>query len=134
MKNLIILGVPRAGKSTLAKYVVEQLVDEGVPVTLMSADALIGGLTAQRNNTIWKLFVRPWRHIFPCLRKTSKLRLQNDMRRFVARFFEETSAEFPVVFEGAYISPKEAAHMFNPKKCKIVVVGYPNADIKEKIA
>ncbi|MBO4583206.1 MAG: adenylyl-sulfate kinase, partial [Alphaproteobacteria bacterium] len=48
MKSLIILGVPRAGKSTLAKYVVKQLVQDGVPVTLLSADSLIGGLTAKR--------------------------------------------------------------------------------------
>lgn len=134
MKNLIILGVPRAGKSTLAKYVVEQLIDDGVPVTLMSADALIGGLTARRNSVMWKIFVRPWRHVFPFMRRTSKRKLQKDMRRFITRFFDETSLDFPVIFEGAYISPNEAMHMFDAKKCKIVVVGYPNTNASQKLA
>lgn len=134
MKSLIILGVPRAGKSTLAKYVVEQMISEEIPVTLLSADALIGGLTAKRAGLLWRIFVRPLRHIFPVLRKNSKKTLHNDLRRFITRFFDETSADFPVVFEGAYITPAQAMQMFNPDKCKIVVVGYPNVDIQQKVA
>ena len=134
MKSLIILGVPRAGKSTLAKYVVKQLVQDGVPVTLLSADSLIGGLTAKRNSLMWRCFVRPLRHIFPFLRRQSKISLHRDLCRFIKRFFEETSSDFPVIFEGAYITPAQAEHIFDQKKCKIVVVGYPNANVQEKIA
>ena len=134
MKSLIILGVPRAGKSTLAKYVVKQLVQDGVPVTLLSADSLIGGLTAKRNGLMWRCFVRPLRHIFPFLRRQSKISLHRDLCRFIKRFFEETSSDFPVIFEGAYITPAQAEHIFDPEKCKIVVVGYPNANVQEKIA
>lgn len=134
MKNLVILGVPRAGKSTLAKYVVNQMIRDGIPVTLMSGDALIGGLTAQRAGLMWYIFVRPLRHIFPFIKRNSKKSLHDNYRRFITRFFNETSSEFPVVFEGVYITPAQAAKMFDPKRCKIVVVGYPNATPKDKIA
>ncbi len=134
MKNLIILGVPRAGKSTLTKYVVNQMIQEGIPVTLMSGDALIGGLTAQRAGLIWHIFVRPWRHIFPFIKRTSKKSLHNNCRRFITRFFNETSSEFPIIFEGAHITPAQATKMFDQKHCKIVVVGYPNATPEDKIA
>ena len=134
MNSLIILGVPRAGKSTLAKYVLKQLIQDGIPVTLLPADSLVGGLTAKRNGFMWHLIVRPMRHIFPFLRRQSKISLHRDLCRFIKRFFEETSSDFPIVFEGAYISPAQAEHLFNQNKCKIVVVGYPNADVQEKIA
>lgn len=133
MKNLIILGVPRAGKSTLAKYVTKQLISEGVPVVLMPADSIVGGLTARRAGFMWRIFVRPTRHIFPCLLKRSKKSLENNLCRFIKRFVDETSLDFPIIFEGAYISPSKAEHMFDPQKCKIVVVGYPNATLEEKI-
>lgn len=134
MKSLIILGVPRAGKSTLAKYVVKQLVADGVPVTLMSADSLMGGLTERRASFMWRIFVRPLRHIFPCFKRKSKKILHSDFCRFIKRFFDETSSEFPVIFEGAYITPNQATQIFNQDTVKIVVVGYPYADIQEKIA
>jgi len=134
MKNLIILGVPRAGKSTLAKYIVRQMIHDKNPVILIPGDSLMGGFTAQRTSIIWRILVRPLRHIFPFIKRNSKKSLHNNYRRFITRFFNETSSEFPVVFEGAYITPAQAAKMFDPKQCKIVVVGYPNANPKDKIA
>ena len=134
MKNLIILGVPRAGKSTLAHLCARQLAKDGIPVALMSADAIIGGLTAQRNGFLWHTFIRPIRHLFPFIRRKSKQKLQSGMRRFIQRFFDETSQEIPIIFEGTYISPNMAAEIFDMNKCKIVVVGYPNINPDVKIA
>ncbi|MBR2286564.1 MAG: hypothetical protein IJ866_03870 [Alphaproteobacteria bacterium] len=133
MKNLIIIGVPRAGKSTLVKYVIEQLGTEGIPVTLMSGDAIIGGLTDQRASLAWRIFIRPLRHIFPSVKRTSKKLLRRNFYRFVRRFFKETTSDFPIIFEGSQITPSQSEYLFDQNKCKIVVIGYPNADIDEKI-
>lgn len=52
MKSLIILGVPRAGKSTLATNIAKKLSETGNALSLINADAIMGGLTAERGDTI----------------------------------------------------------------------------------
>ena len=134
MKNLVILGVPRAGKSTLAYMCARQLAVDGSPAALVSADALLGGLMAHRNSFFWRVFVRGLRHLFPSLKRASEQRLHRNMARFIKRFFKEMSDEIPIVFEGAYIDPNMAKKLFDLDKVKIVVVGYPNANADDKVA
>ena len=134
MKSLVILGIPRAGKSHLAQSVARHLAQNGFGVSLVSADAVIGGLTAQRDSLFWHIFVRPWRHVFPKLKLRSRYKIINHMKRFVGRFINESAGDIVVIFEGAYITPNEAEKIFDKHKCKIVVVGYPNTNADNKIA
>ena len=113
MKNLIILGVPRAGKSTLATNVAKKLSECGDPISLINADAVMGGLTAERRNH-------------------SKQQMRKNLVNFIGRFLDETAQTSTVIFEGAYISPEYATKIFNTKKFKIVVIGYPNISAEDK--
>lgn len=45
MKNIIIVGVSRAGKTTLAQAVARAIGATGMAVSFISADALFGGVT-----------------------------------------------------------------------------------------
>lgn len=56
MKNLIIIGIPRAGKTTLAKCVAQEIGKNGYPVSVVSADAILGGLTQIRKKSF---FIQP---------------------------------------------------------------------------
>lgn len=134
MKSLVILGVPRAGKSNLSQSVAHHLASKGNTVSLVSADAVIGGLTAQRNTLLWRIFVRPLRHLFPWIRRKSRYNMVRRMKQFVGRFVNESADNTVVIFEGAYITPNEALEIFDVNKCKIVVVGYPNAKVDDKVA
>lgn len=59
MKSLIILGVPRAGKSTLATNIAKKLSETGNALSLINADAIMGGLTAERGGyNLYKLLLR----------------------------------------------------------------------------
>lgn len=135
MKSLIILGVPRAGKSTLATNIAKKLSETGNALSLINADAIMGGLTAERGGyNLYKLLLRPLRHIFPKMRAQSKRQLRQNFVNFIGRFLAETAQTSVVVFEGAYIAPEQAVTMFDRNKFKIVVVGYPNISIEDKCA
>ena len=134
VKSLIILGVPRSGKTTLAKSILELFSADEIPVSFLSADSIIGGLTdVQKSNLFWRIFVRPLRHVFPKMRKQTKTMRVNQMLAFVGRFINETSDITPVVYEGAYITPDDAVKIFNQKKCMIVVIGYPKSAVDAKV-
>ena len=135
MKSLIIIGVPRSGKTTLAKSVLGLFSADKKPVAFLSADSIIGGLTdIQKQNVFWGIFVRPMRHIIPQLKNKTKAARINSMLSFVSRFIRETGNIVPVVYEGAYIDPEFAHKTFDAKKCMIVVIGYPNCSVADKIA
>lgn len=134
MKSLVILGIPRAGKSHLSHNVARHLALDGYTASIISADAVIGGLTAQRKTLFWRMFVRPMRHILPFIGRHSQRNIIRNMKQFVGRFINESTDNSIVIFEGAYITPTEALKIFDTNKCKIVVVGYPNANVDDKIA
>lgn len=134
MKSLVILGVPRSGKTTLAREVLGLFSADKIAVSFLSADSIIGGLTdIQKHNVFWRVFVRPVRHIFPKMREQTKALRVSKMLSFVGRFINESSDIAPVVYEGAYITPDDAVKIFNQKKCMIVVIGYPNCTVDAKI-
>ena len=133
MKSLIILGVPRAGKSTLAHMVASKLGANGNTVSLIYGDAVIGGLTQVRHsNLLWRTFIRPLRHIIPFANMFSRWRLNKVMMNFVVRFLTETAQNSIVVFEGVQISPDMAARIFPRDIFQICTVGYPTVDAATK--
>lgn len=134
MKNLVILGVPRAGKTNLSKQVAIQLAKDGFVVSLIPGDTLISSLEKCRNTPLWKIFVRPFRHLLPLFKRISKKRLVNNMLIFIKNFIRVIPDDKIVIFEGAYISPEKAVKSFDKNNTKIVIIGYPNADIKQKMA
>ena len=134
MKSLVILGVPRSGKTTLAKNILDLFSADGNTVSFLSADAIIGGFTnVQKQNLFWRIFVRPLRHIFPKMHAHTKVLRIHQMPAFVGRFINETSDITPVVYEGAYITPDDAYKIFDQKKCMIVAIGYPNCTVESKV-
>ncbi|MBO4625855.1 MAG: ATP-binding protein [Alphaproteobacteria bacterium] len=134
VKSLVIIGVPRSGKTTLAKSILALFSADKKPVAFLSADSIIGGMTdVQKSNLFWGIFIRPMRHIFPKLNDKTKSARIKSMLAFAARFIAETSDVVPVVYEGAYITPNDARKIFNTKKCMIVVIGYPNMTTHDKI-
>ena len=135
VKSLVIIGVPRSGKTTLAKTVLGLFSADKQPVAFLSADSIIGGLTdMQKQNVFWGIFIRPMRHIIPKLNSKTKTTRIKSMLSFVSRFIRETGDIVPVVYEGAYIDPEFAHKTFDSKKCMIVVIGYPNCSVADKIA
>ena len=135
LKSLVIIGVPRSGKTTLARCILGLFSENRQPVAFLSADSIIGGLTnVQKQNFFWGVFVRPMRHIIPGLAKKTKHERINNMLTFVARFIRETGDIVPVVYEGAYITPETAKKTFDLKKCMVVVIGYPDCAVGDKIA
>ena len=134
-KSLVIIGVPRSGKTTLAKTVLGLFSSDKRPAAFLSADSIIGGLTdVQKQNVFWGIFVRPLRHVIPKLKNQTKHDRISNMLAFVSRFIRETGNVVPVVYEGAYIDPATAHKIFDAKKCMIVVIGYPNCNVADKIA
>lgn len=135
MKNLIIIGIPRAGKTTLAKCVAQEIGKNGYPVSVVSADAILGGLTQIRKKSFfYTAVVRPCKHILPFISTAYKIKLMSDLYKFVPRFLSEQSEVLTVIYEDPYLSIDTAKQIFNKKKFKIVAIGYPNADIDKKIA
>lgn len=135
MKHLVILGVPRAGKSYLSTRVVKQLdKTTGKIVVLLPADDVIGALNQSRRTLLWRIFVRPLRHTFPFVKRASKEHLVHNALVFVKSFIGLDNNNQVVVFEGAYFSPEYIHKHLRSKNIKIVVVGYPNADVEQKVA
>lgn len=135
MKNLVIIGIPRAGKTTLAKSVAQKIESAGHPVSVISADALVGGLTQiRKKNFFYNAIYRPLKHVFPAMSRAYKAGLIRDLHNVATRFLSEQSDVSTVVYEDAYLTPTMAAKMFDRKKFKIIAIGYPNADIDKKIA
>ena len=134
MKSLVILGVPRAGKTRLSTKVAGQLAKEGFVPCVLPADVILSSLDKCRKTLFWRYVIRPLKHVVPFANKISKQRLINKMVVFSRNFFKSIPDDKVVIFEGAYITPEEAIKKFDLNATKIVVIGYTHADIKQKMA
>ena len=134
MKTLVILGVPRAGKTRLSTKVAEQLAKQGFVPCVLPADVVINSLDRCRRTPFWRYVVRPLKHVVPFGNRLSKKRLVKTMIMFVKNFFKVIPDDKVVVFEGAYISPEVALKSFDLNTTKIVVIGYTHVDIKQKMS
>lgn len=134
MKNLIIIGAPRAGKTTLAKQIAQKLNDMGNITSLISSDALMGGLQNMNKHFAWYSHIyRPVKHILPAMRQKYNQILLRELSSFIQQYLPEQSDVSLVIYEGCHITPSMAVKLFNPEKFFIVAIGYPNADIDKKM-
>lgn len=135
MKNIIIVGVSRAGKTTLAQAVARAIGATGMAVSFISADALFGGVTEIKKHSLFYVaFARPLKHLIPALRRRHKRNLRRDLHTCAHRFINEQAQVSVVVYEDAYMTLAQAKHMFGDDKFQIVAIGYPESDIDKKIA
>lgn len=135
MKNLIIIGIPRAGKTTLAQTVAREIGAAGHAVSVVSADALVGGLTqVYKRNLFYAGFIRPLKHVFRFLDRQYTARLIRDLHIMAGRFLNEQADVSTVIYEDAYLTVDRAIKLFDKKRFKIVAIGYPNANPDEKMA
>ncbi len=105
MKNLLIIGVPRSGKTTLANLMCERY--GFCPVSIDALVATFGGL-----------FPELGFHLEP--EKSEPL-----VAKFVFEYISRLNQEFPdrhFVIEGCHISPQTATTC---SECDVVCLGYP---------
>lgn len=133
MKSLVILGVPRAGKTRLSTVVAQQLARQGYITSILPADVILSCLDKCRKTPVWRFVVRPLRHVIPGLNRMTHQKLIKNMLIFSRNFCKVCPDDKVVIYEGAYVTPRVAARWFDLKNTKIVVIGYPNPDIEQKM-
>ncbi len=115
MKNIIILGAARAGKSTLA-----QMIYRKYNYSIISIDSFVSAL----------------RDSFPSLGIThsnteNKFKL---LPPFVFSYMKKITTEYPeenFVLEGWHVYPKEISKLFRDTDVKIICLGYTKISCEE---
>lgn len=133
MKNLVILGCARAGKSYLSKQITKQLTIKGKVASLLPADVFLGSVHRHDCGILWRMGLRKIVHAVPWFERIHQKSLHKRFVDFSLYFMSIIEKDIVVVFEGTHIKPSEAIKIFSPDKYKIVIVGYPNISISEKI-
>lgn len=135
IKSIIIIGVPRAGKSTLATAVAKKIGLAGFPVSLVAADVMMDGLqAANKVSFLYSCLYRPAKHLIPALKRRYKTFLGTYLTEMSRITLKQQDAVSVVVYEGCYISPARARKIFDPADFRIVGLGYPNASVADKMA
>ena len=114
MKNVIILGCPRAGKTTLAG-----ILNKRLGMNIFSIDSLV---SAFRDN-FEEININ---HHSPINQKSIQL------SPFVYSYSKKITHEYPYhnfVIEGWHVLPKDLIPLFNKEKYLIICLGYPEANI-----
>ena len=109
MKSLIIIGVPRAGKSSLANMICDKL-----GYGLISIDAIVA--------TFYKTFPELGIHAEP--EKSEPI-----LSKFIFEFLHQLHLENPTrkyVIEGCHLSPETVAKNISYETCDAVCLGYPD--------
>lgn len=134
MKNLIIMGVSRAGKSTLAQEVTAELAKHGVTVSLIPLDDLVFSMKKMyARKFFYYTFVRPIRRVFPAIRRLYA-RFADKQALFLAKDFMDSASQMStIVFEGSCTTLEPLTKLFDPNKYKIVAIGYPDIDVSDKM-
>lgn len=115
MKNIIILGAARSGKTTLAK-----ILHEKYNYSIISIDSFVSALNDS----------------FPTLGIThsntaDKFKL---LPPFVYSYMKKIINEYPnqrFVLEGWHVYPKDIQNLFKNEDIKIICLGYTNANMDE---
>ncbi len=117
MKNIIILGAARAGKTTLAKILHHQF-----QYSIISIDSFVSAL----------------QDAFPELgishsNTDNKFRL---LPPFVYSYMEKIVKEYPeekFVLEGWHVYPNEICKLFDKRNVKIICLGYPQISCEKAL-
>lgn len=109
MKNILIIGVPRAGKSSLANMICDKF-----GCGLISIDAIVA--------TFYKIFPELGMHEEP--EKSEPI-----LSKFIFEYMHQLYQENPTrkyVVEGCHLSPETAVENTCSETCDIVCLGYPD--------
>ena len=109
MKNLLIIGVPRAGKSSLANMICDKF-----GYGLISIDVIVA--------TFYKTFPELGMHEEP--EKSEPI-----LSKFIFEYMHQLYRENPTrkyVVEGCHLSPETAVKNTCSETCDIVCLGYPD--------
>ena len=108
MKNLLIIGVPRSGKSTLAN-----MMSNKCGFDLISIDAIVA--------TFSKIFPELGIHLEP--EKSEPV-----LSKFIFEYLHQLCQESPkrkFIIEGCHLSPETVAKNLDLEQCKVICLGYP---------
>ncbi len=101
----------------------------------MAGDAIMGGIhDMHKSQWNYAYVYRPIKHLIPFLMRRYHMGVHHHMMAFLVRFLKEQAATSVVVFEGCHLSVPMAVKLFDPAVFRIVVMGYPNATVPEKMA
>ena len=115
MKNVIILGCPRAGKTTLAG-----LLNKKLNMNIISIDSLVSAFRDNFQETNIN-------HHAPINQKSL------DLSPFVYSYAKKITHEYPYhnfVIEGWHVLPIDIIPLFDIKNYLIICLGYPDANVE----
>lgn len=118
MKNIIIIGSPRSGKSSLANLLVDQY-----------------GYQIIRTDTVRKAF----HYVFPNLNITSKTAINHkSFKKFIYHFFNMSITyhrnKYPYILESCDITIKDYQEMFETEDTLLCVLGLSDITPQELLA
>lgn len=115
MKNIIILGCPRAGKTTLAG-----MLNKKLNMNIVSIDSFV---SAFRDN-FQEININ---HHAPINQKSI------DLSPFIYSYTKKITHEYPYhnfVIEGWHVLPKDIIPLFDREEYLIICLGYPEAKVE----
>lgn len=119
MKNLIILGISRAGKTTLQKMILEQY-----KFNIVSIDAMISAFS----KIIPDLGIH---HLHNKRKPDTAIILIPFAAEYAIKLQKHTPKDIPILFEGASCAPEMALELFPSDTFKIIALGYPDINADE---
>lgn len=116
MKNLLIAGVAKSGKSTICGKICEEEKYNHIPFDYITA-------SMKRNYPEWGV------KSDVIINDTSKILCT--LFKTIADIINDTDEKF--IIDCAHIYPHDIANKLDLNKWKIIFVGYPNIDVDEKV-
>lgn len=116
MKNLLIAGVAKSGKSTICEKICEEVKYNHIPFDYITA-------SIKRNYPEWGV------KSDVIINDTSKILCT--LFKTITDIINDTDEKF--IIDCAHIYPRDIVNKLDLNKWKIIFVGYPNIDIDEKV-
>ena len=116
MKNLLIAGVAKSGKSTICEKLCEEKIYNHIPFDYITA-------SMKRNYPEWGV------KSDVIINDTSKILCT--LFKTITDIINDTDEKF--IIDCAHIYPHDIVNKLDLNKWKIIFVGYPNIDVDEKV-
>ena len=116
MKNLLIAGVAKSGKSTICEKICEEEKYNHIPIDYITA-------SMKRNYPEWGV------KSDVIINDTSKILCT--LFKTITDIINDTDEKF--IIDCAHIYPHDIVNKLDLNKWKIIFVGYPNIDVDEKV-